>query len=124
MVTKGQMNVVIGLLILSIACIGVYGLANSGMLVKEKKYVNPDDKSNYIIFYSEDKTALVLKEGEAYQAKYVETDAAYSIFVTMGNTEVSKGIVLEKIDSGHIKGTNSTTVFVLEKGTFFNNLGF
>jgi hypothetical protein len=82
MVSKGQMNVIIMILILGIVCIGIAGLANSGMLIKEKKYIQLDKPDNYITFNMKTQKAFLHwgTVNQIAEGNFVETETDYSIF--------------------------------------------
>jgi hypothetical protein len=122
MVSKGQMNVLLVVMGIIIICMAVLGLANSGYLVKEKKYVYPEKPNDYIIFYTQTHRAFIHfgSENKTGIGDYIETDTDYSIFLDKS----TENIVFTKFANNSISlAPDYPEYFVYEKGTFLNQLG-
>ena len=118
MFSKNQMNIIIACLVL---CLIVIGLAGSGNLITEKKYVAKGNPSTYIIFNSKDNTFFYHGEGEQnYKGTYIETPTDYSIFFEDGS-----GVVYTRYQNDSISLLpDCKVVFVREECTGLQKLGF
>jgi len=122
MFTKSRMNIIIGILIFMILCVGLVGLANSGTLVKEKKYVQLEKPDNYITFNMKTQRVFIHwgTVGAVYQGDFKETDTDFSVFLDKSLEHV----IYTKFDNGTISlAPDYPQYFTYEKGTFLNQLG-
>jgi len=117
MVSKNQMNIIIVCLFLGIIIIG---LAGSGCLITEKKYVIPGNQNVYLIFNTKDHTVFYHGEGtQNYQGTFIESDTDYSIFFQDGS-----GVIYTKFENGSIAlKPENNPVFEMVESTGLQKLG-
>jgi hypothetical protein len=83
MATKTQMNILIVILILGILCVGSIGLANTGHLEKEKKFVYLEKPDNYVTFDTHTHRAFIHfgSVNSTGVGSYIETDQDFNIYL-------------------------------------------
>lgn len=116
-ISSNQMNIIIVGLLIGLVFVG---LAVSGHLETEKKYVAQGNPDVYITFSNRDNSFFYHGAGnQNFQGTYVETPTDYSIFFEDGS-----GVVYTRYsnDSIALKPENKT-VFVREESTGLQKFG-